>query len=889
VTSNENKIEDGVQTIHWARVGPLFVALIASFPASAQETTAPVGSGNLDEIVVTGTFIPITKQKATTAISIIDAEELQHFVPTTAIDVLSNVPGVFVDSSQGVLYFATPASGGNAVQSRGLAFTVIEEDGLPLEAASNVGQYGGSSSLLRADATLDQVQVVRGGSAAITGANAPGGIFNYISKTGGETLEGTATLSYGLQSNVRLPYERVDFDIGGPLAPGGWNFNIGGYYQHDDGMWGDGQFPDHGGQVKANITKQFEHSSLELYAKFLDDYNAWTCNGCWPGTNWTSPQFVAPFNNTSTGNEPPVSFNYRTGPNSYANFNQGNGIGNQLVSVGVKFDADFGGGWIFNNNARFVRSTETWNTDSLALPAFMTDPLNYLFTHTYGMAGTYTFYDPVTGQSAKVTTPNGTNFTVLSNSLPQVAGLPNTLLGHQATTYLFGDKIFQDQFNLTKKFDTMSFTVGTYFAYQRSSLLFQTPGDGFSDYGPSPSMLDITLTQPNGNVLQVTNPQGFGPSGGNNGSTVPHSTWMQVAPYIAHNWDLTNQWSTDWGVRYEYVRVNAFNDSGNDYSVTDSLNPNNLWANSYSVVAPLYHSVQSVGTVAYSAAVNYAFDKENSIYARYSLGKKSPDLGFYAGVNAATPSDFVKPLPEKVQQFEIGYKLYTPRVSLDVTPYYSVLTNIGSTYLQTVSAEGEPGVYGAFTPSNKTSDYGVEIDGQFHFDYGFALRTAVTWQKSKEIDSYSWTQPNGPCPASTPTSCAVLTNNTAGFEAGNIPRWLAMITPSYTNGRFYGQVQNQYTGDRQANNFDAWVLPGFWQTNLTLQWNFTNQLNASFVMNNVFNTVGVMEWAPPGDAFTGWLNAASYTRAQVAANPNATFSISSIQARALFLRMNYRF
>src|ERR1700689_2851096 len=53
----------------------------------------------LEAIIVTGTFTPISKQQATTAVSTIDTAELEHLVPTTAVDVLSNVPGVFVDIS----------------------------------------------------------------------------------------------------------------------------------------------------------------------------------------------------------------------------------------------------------------------------------------------------------------------------------------------------------------------------------------------------------------------------------------------------------------------------------------------------------------------------------------------------------------------------------------------------------------------------------------------------------------------------------------------------------------------------------------------------------------------------------------------------------------------
>ncbi len=67
------------------------------------------------------------------------------------------------------------------------------------------------------------MEAVRGGTASIVGANAPGGIFNYISKTGGQKFEGEFRAKLGLEGDGKNPYYRADINFGGPLS-NGWTY-----------------------------------------------------------------------------------------------------------------------------------------------------------------------------------------------------------------------------------------------------------------------------------------------------------------------------------------------------------------------------------------------------------------------------------------------------------------------------------------------------------------------------------------------------------------------------------------------------------------------------------------------------------------------------------------
>jgi iron complex outermembrane receptor protein len=175
----------------------LKVASQASVNVSMTETTE-----SLDEVVVTGVFDARTRLEASSSISIMKTKDIERMAATSGADFLKNIPGVFVDASAGETR--------NTITTRGLTlfpsasgynYVSMQEDGLPM---SNFNY--GTDNYLRPDITTSRVEALRGGSATVTGANAPGGIFNYISKTGGDTFSGEARVKFGLEGDGKNPY-----------------------------------------------------------------------------------------------------------------------------------------------------------------------------------------------------------------------------------------------------------------------------------------------------------------------------------------------------------------------------------------------------------------------------------------------------------------------------------------------------------------------------------------------------------------------------------------------------------------------------------------------------------------------------------------------------------
>ena len=63
---------------------------------------------------------------------------------------------------------------------------------------------------------------------------------------------------------------RTDFDYGAPIGEGLY-FHAGGFYRAGEGIRKTGFTANNGGQIKLNLTKEFEKGYVRLSAKYLND------------------------------------------------------------------------------------------------------------------------------------------------------------------------------------------------------------------------------------------------------------------------------------------------------------------------------------------------------------------------------------------------------------------------------------------------------------------------------------------------------------------------------------------------------------------------------------------------------------------------------------------
>lgn len=242
-----------------AHLTSALAALIPAGTALAQD-----GPGVLEEVIVTGVIRGgATKLEASVSVSSVGGDDLIDLAPRSAAELFRSLPGIRAESSGG---------GGNAnltvrgipLATGGSKYMQIHEDGLPVLEYGDIN-FGNTDNWLRTDWTIDRVESIRGGSASTFASNSPGGIINMISKTGED--EGG---SIGISAGLDYDEFRTDFEYGGYLSDT-VRYHIGGFFRDGEGVRETGFNGDNGGQLKANITKEFDDGFFRLYAKHIDD------------------------------------------------------------------------------------------------------------------------------------------------------------------------------------------------------------------------------------------------------------------------------------------------------------------------------------------------------------------------------------------------------------------------------------------------------------------------------------------------------------------------------------------------------------------------------------------------------------------------------------------
>lgn len=845
-------------------------------------------NSNLNEVVVTGVFDKRTAMNASIAISAVSAKQIEQQAPLSGADLLKNIPGVYVNSSLGEIrntVYSRGVSVGSNDGASGYYYVSMQEDGLPVTNAT-FGNYG-PDYFYRPDATLGKLEAVRGGTASILGNNAPGGIFNYISKTGGQTFQGEFRAKVGLEGNGQNPFYRGDLDFGGPLsADKTWTYNVGGFYRYSTGAKDPGYPLNKGGQFKANIVKKYKTGSLKIYGKYLDDHNGWF--EFTPTLSFTNPKPAPGFSETSSVLIPAVSAQIPVNESGNDTYNSTNLIHSIDRSVGANWTQHLDSSWTFNNAVRFSAKNANWNTTAIVYPVALNDLVTYAILGTLGRPGTYTFTNARTGaQLGTVNSFSGYDFTVTNSNFPGSAVSANSLFFEPLFYVKNKSNELLDQFSFTKTLKNMSFTFGGFYGYSHVDNLNGIAGLGLGTIQNHPDLVNVTLTNTAGQVYQVTNPDGISGLGGG-GFSDNQANQSQLAFYFGHNWQITDALNLDYGVRFESMHVKGFaapaianpQSSDPNYGGIDG-NPLTLYDNGGGTLGTHYAFDKTVNTFSYSAGLNYRVSDKVAFYGRYSLGNKAPDLSTYFAANTAFTSASLVAPAQHVSQAEAGLKFTESNFALFATPFYSILSNVPN--VQTFTNADNITFYSPPIEYEKIRTYGIELESHLDFTKNFSVKAVATIQNSKALTYKVWiANANGP-------QDDQLVDY-SGNRADNSANVILNVTPSYTAGKFFSFITWSYMGDREANVANAFTLPSFSQFNLGAGYDFTKKLQVSLNINNILDTYGVMSWSRPG-TFLAALDREGYTKAMYQADvaANKPYSTIAIPPRSYFLTLTYKF
>ncbi len=234
-------------------------------PAAEPAKTAEDANDTLkmERIVVTGTSTARTKMKSSVSVSTLDPDQIQKSGAASAAEVLRSVPGIRAEASGGEGN-ANMTVRGAPISAGGSRYLQLQEDGLPVLLFGDIA-FGTPDQFVRIDGMLDSAQAIRGGSASTLATNSPAGIVNFIGKSG-QVGGGSAGLTVGLDHRQA----RLDFDMGGRLGAK-TRFQIGGFQRIGEGPRPSNVTLEDGGQVRMNLTQEFDGGFVRVSFKHLDD------------------------------------------------------------------------------------------------------------------------------------------------------------------------------------------------------------------------------------------------------------------------------------------------------------------------------------------------------------------------------------------------------------------------------------------------------------------------------------------------------------------------------------------------------------------------------------------------------------------------------------------
>ncbi|MCB0398228.1 MAG: TonB-dependent receptor [Winogradskyella sp.] len=752
---------------------------------------------SLEQVIVTGVTNPKSKIESSVSVTTMRPSVIKQSAPRTTGEIFRTIPGIRSESSGGEGN-SNIAVRGVPVSSGGSKYVQLQEDGLPVLLFGDMS-FATADIFTRFDNNISRIEAIRGGSASTLSSNSPGAIINLISKTG-KTQGGSIGTSFGLDYGSF----RTDFDYGAPIGEGLY-FHAGGFYRAGEGIRETGFTANNGGQIKLNLTKEFEKGYVRLSAKYLNDRAA---------AYLPMPIKVTGTNDDpSWGNAPNFDATRGSLHSSYLTQNVGLGADGQLrrsnvadgmnpISTSLGLDASFEltDGWRIRNNGRF-----SFNKGRFVSPFPAEVSTASAIADSFGTGSTLSY----------------------ANDGSVVNGDALVARIHMFDTELNDFNNFMNDLRLTKSFNNVDITLGYFKSIQNVSMswLWNSYLQEVND--DNARLIDVA--DATGSPLSTNGLYAYGVPFWGNCCTRNYDTQYNVsAPYANIAIEASEDLNFDASIRFDKGQVDG-TFAGTVQTTFD--------INNDGVISAPEQSVSAVDTanptpvdydydyVSYSLGVNYKLQDRQAVFARYSRGASAKaDRILFAGLDYLD-GDKINAL-DFINQAEVGYKRGFDNGALYATLFYAKTT--------------EEGGFEATSNSIIENDYssvGVELEGFYRIN-DFSLRGGVTYTNAK-IDS--------------------------GDNDGNTPRrqpdFIYNFIPTYNFGT---DKQNSFglsfIGQSKAyaqDNNDL-VMPGFVIVNGFFNYGITKDLSANLGFNNIFDTLGITE-SEEGSIVEGQTN---YVRAR---------------------------
>ena len=211
--------------------------------------------------------------------------------------------------------------------------------------------------------------------------------------------------------------------------------------------------------------------------------------------------------------------------------------------------------------------------------------------------------------------------------------------------------------------------------------------------------------------------------------------------------------------------------------------------------------------------VTYDLNDSNNLYLSFAVANREPNRNDYENGN---------PKPEKLNDFELGWRYVSPSVQLSTNIYYM-------RYKDQLVLTGELNDVGAPIRENVGDSYrlGLEVDASISIGKRFKLQPNIALSTNKNIDFLF--QRDGELENLGNTNIAYSPD----IVVGNILRYLP-------NEKLQMSLLTKYVGTQFMGNIDAEssVLEDYSQTDFNIQYTFnTNSFIKSIVLSGLINKI----------------------------------------------------
>lgn len=346
-----------------ALVAAIGIGLVSAGAAAAQTTNAPAGEGEgNDVVIVTGSPVKTKAKKANSSYSVLTEDDMSKFTPISADDMLRDMPGVVVETNDGVArneVFTRGMTVGTGANTSGYFWTTILEDGLPVVPFKFSGFQDGYFN--RTDPSTGRVESVRGGSSATAITTGMGSTFNYITRD--IRNEANIIAKVGFEGeDLHLSWKELQGYYGWLNKAGDLGFSLSGFYRTSTGQVDPGYNLNDGGMLKLNWVKKYETAngsgSFKGTFKHLDDTNAELTAFFQPAYGYENSEPIAGFprdlNLWLKGGQQTVPNYFRPGTHT---LDPSKGFRYKQDAAWVRWDHQTNGRWAFGGNFRLNTST----------------------------------------------------------------------------------------------------------------------------------------------------------------------------------------------------------------------------------------------------------------------------------------------------------------------------------------------------------------------------------------------------------------------------------------------------------------------------------------------------------------------------------------------------